>query len=227
MAERQDTQKGIAAPKRSAPKLGLAAPAPAAMASEALTAAADADPIPAPALTPEVLTPAPVTAPIPVVSEPAAEPIAAGPPPTAATFKPFGGAGALFSGVQDSTKSALEKSTSIASEITTFMRDNAEAYAASSRIAVSGVQTMREAAAEIGAASIARTTSAMKGMAAAKSPSEYYRLQSDFAKSSFEGAFAEMSKFNEAIVKLASDVAAPLSARASATVAKVTGAKPL
>ena len=46
-----------------------------------------------------------------------------------------------------------------------------------------------------------------------RSPSDYFQLQSDYAKTSMESAVAEASKVSESLLKLAGEVAQPISSR--------------
>ena len=46
-----------------------------------------------------------------------------------------------------------------------------------------------------------------------KSPVDFFRLQSEFAKSQFDSLVAESSKVSEAVIKLAGEVFEPLSSR--------------
>jgi phasin family protein len=55
----------------------------------------------------------------------------------------------------------------------------------------------------------------VKTLAEAKSPTEFFQLQSELARASFDRAVAETSKLTEQFVKLAGEAVQPLSNRAS------------
>ena len=55
----------------------------------------------------------------------------------------------------------------------------------------------------------------MKTLAEAKSPTEFFQIQSELARASFDRFVAESSKLTERVVKLAGEAAQPLQNRAS------------
>ena len=67
--------------------------------------------------------------------------------------------------------------------------------------------------AELGRKNFETAQAAFKSFAAVKTPTELFKLQSDYAKSSFDTFVAESSKNAEAALKLAGDIFQPLSNR--------------
>jgi phasin family protein len=128
---------------------------------------------------------------------------------------------ALFGDWNERTKAAVEKSTKLVEEANDFAKGNVEAMVESGRIAAKGFETMGQEAAEYGRRSFETATAALKNMAAVKSPADFFRLQSDFFRSSFDSYVAEASKNTEAMIKLAGDAAQPLSNRLSVAAEKV------
>ena len=61
----------------------------------------------------------------------------------------------------------------------------------------------------------------MKDVAAIRSPTEFFQLQSKLARRNFDSMVAFGSKSSESMVKLASDAMAPLSGRMTEAVEKV------
>ena len=61
----------------------------------------------------------------------------------------------------------------------------------------------------------------MKSFAEAKSPTDFFKLQSDYARSAFDSLVAESSKVSEAVVKLAGEVAEPITSRYSVAAERV------
>ena len=129
--------------------------------------------------------------------------------PAAATEK----VKAMFGGLNDRAKTAMEKSTKMGEEITELTKGNVEALVASGKVAAKGAETMAQDAAEYSKKSFETMTSMFKSMASVKSPTELFQLQSEFAKSSFDSAVAEASKLSEAWVKLAGEIVQPISNR--------------
>src|SRR3546814_16127937 len=75
--------------------------------------------------------------------------------------------------------------------------------------------------AEYGRKSFEDATATLKQFAAVKSPAEFFKLQSDYVRSAFDAVVAETSKKTEAVLKLAGDVAQPLSTRAAVAAEQV------
>lgn len=121
----------------------------------------------------------------------------------------------LLKDVTSRAKTAFEKGGEITKEVVAFNKDNLEAVVESGKIAARGVQTAAQTAADFGRKNFEATTTMLKGAAAVKTPTELLKLQSDFAKSQFEAAVAEMSKSSEFTLKLLGDVFQPISNRYS------------
>jgi phasin family protein len=128
---------------------------------------------------------------------------------------------ALFGEITERAKSSYEKGVQLAEEISEFSKGNVEAFVESSKVAAKGVESLSQEAADYARKTLENSTSAFKTFASAKSPTEFFRLQSDYAKSYFDNAVAESSKITEAWLKLAGDVAQPLSNRYAVAVEKI------
>lgn len=120
---------------------------------------------------------------------------------------------AIFGDINERAKEAVEKGAKLFQEIGELNKGNVEAVVESSRRAAKGVETIAQNAAEYARASFERQTAALKSFAAAKSPTEFFQLQSDFARSAFDSLVAETSKNSEAALKIAGDVFQPISNR--------------
>ena len=128
---------------------------------------------------------------------------------------------ALFSDFSTRTKAAVEKSTKIAEELGEFAKGNVEALITSGRVAAKGAETIGQEAADYSKKSFETATTAVKGFAAAKSPTELFKLQSDYARSAFDAAVAEGSKFSESLLKLFGEIAQPISTRVAVAAEKI------
>ncbi|PWG03117.1 phasin [Sphingosinicella humi] len=111
------------------------------------------------------------------------------------------------------TKVAVEKSTRLFEEATELTKGNVEAFVASSKIAAKGVETLGQEAAEYGRKSFEEASAALKSFAEVKSPTDFFKLQSDYARSAFDSLVTESSKLSEAVIKLAGEVAEPITNR--------------
>jgi hypothetical protein len=121
----------------------------------------------------------------------------------------------MFKDVTARAKTAFSKSGEMVKDVVEFNKDNLEAVVESGKIAAKGVQTAAQNAADYGRKNFEATTSMLKTAAAVKSPTELLKVQSDFAKSQFEGAVAEMSKSSEFTLKLLGEMFQPISNRYS------------
>ena len=126
----------------------------------------------------------------------------------------------LFAEFNDRAKAAFEKGTKAFDELNDFAKGNVEAVVESSKIAAKGFESFGQDAADYGRKSFENATAALKAFAAVKSPTELFKLQSDYVRSAFDSLVAETSKNTESLLKLAGDVAQPLSNRAAVAVEK-------
>lgn len=208
-----------------------------------IDAAVAAEPDPAPviepiaAAEPEALEP---TAPEPEVAAP--DPAAPVSPPTAAvTAEPrkesimattidnvtdqtaanTARAQAFFADANVRAKDAVAKGTKLFEEATAFGKGNVEALVESSKIAAKGFETLGQDAAEYGRKSFEEAAAAFKTLATVKSPTEFLKLHSDFVRQSFDSLVAETSRSTEQVLKLAGEVAQPISNRLSLAAEKI------
>jgi phasin family protein len=120
---------------------------------------------------------------------------------------------AMFADMNARTKAAMEKSTKAVEEMTDLAKGNVEALVEASRIAAKGLESLGHEAADFGRRNFENATATMKTLASVKSPTEFFKLQSDYVRSTFDALVAETSKNTEAMLKLAGDAAQPLSNR--------------
>ena len=120
---------------------------------------------------------------------------------------------AVFGDVNSQAKTAMERSARIVEELTDLGRGNVEALVASSKVAAKGVETLSQEAADYGRRSFEDASSALKSFAEVKSATDFFRLQSDYARSAFDSAVAESARLSETMIKLAGEVAEPIAGR--------------
>ncbi len=133
----------------------------------------------------------------------------------------FSGFQTAMTDAQAKAQAAFEKSSTAMGEMGAFAKGNVEAMVESGKILAEGVQ-------EIGSTLVAESRTAFESMtgdikelAAAKSPTDFLKIQSDMLRKSFDSFVAHGSKNSETFLKLMSDAAAPLSGRVSLAVEKV------
>lgn len=131
---------------------------------------------------------------------------------------------AAFAEMQEKAKAAYEKGTAAMSDMTDFAKGNVEALVESGKILAGGVQDLSKVAVEEAKSAYEVATADLKEMAAVKSPTELFQLQGRIARRNFDAMVATTSKNTEAMMKLASDVFAPLSGRVNIAVEKISKA---
>ena len=107
------------------------------------------------------------------------------------------------------------KSQKAAEELTDLAKANVEAIVEAGRIAAGGVKALGQDVIASGREGIEQASDAVKTLAEAKSPAEFFQIQSELARASFDRLVAETSKLTERVVKLAGEAAEPLQTRAS------------
>jgi phasin family protein len=127
----------------------------------------------------------------------------------------------LVSDFNEKAKVAVEKSSKTAEELGDITKGNLEAIVESSKIAAKGFETLGQSAAEYGRASFEKTSATLKSFASVKSPTEFFQLQSELMTSAFDAMASETAKTSEAFLKLAGDIAQPLSSRAAVVSDKI------
>jgi phasin family protein len=128
---------------------------------------------------------------------------------------------AVFGDLNERAKNSVERSTRIIEEMTDLARGNVEALVASSKVAARGVETLSQEAAEFGRKSFEEASAAIRTFAEVRSATDFFRLQSEFAKTQFDAVVAESSKISEAVLKLAGEVAEPITSRYSVAAERV------
>ena len=107
------------------------------------------------------------------------------------------------------------KSQKAAEEFTDLAKANVEALVEAGRIAAAGTKSIGQDVLASGREGIEQASDAVKTLAEAKSPTEFFQIQSELARASFDRFVAESSKLTERVVKLAGEAAQPLQNRAS------------
>lgn len=127
----------------------------------------------------------------------------------------------MMSEFSTKAKDAFEKSTSMFGEANEFTKGNIEAVVESGKIYTKGAQELGQSMVEEARKSFEESTKAMKDMAAVKSPTEFFQLQSELARKSFDNMVAQTSKQSENMIKLMGDSFQPISNRMSLAIEKV------
>lgn len=122
---------------------------------------------------------------------------------------------------QTKAKEAFDKGAATFGEYNEFTKGNVEAVVESGKILATGMQSLGKTFVEDGKNAFEILTAEVKELAAVKSPTDFFKLQADFLRRNFDIAVSNTSKNSEAVLKLASEVAAPISGRVNLAVEKV------
>ena len=126
-----------------------------------------------------------------------------------------------FADIQGKAKAAFEKGTAALGEANDFAKGNVEAVIASARVAAKAGESLGQEAADYGKKHFEAASAAFKSFATVKSPTELFQLQSEFAKASFDSIVSEASRVSESLLKVAGDVAQPISNRYALAAEKI------
>ena len=128
---------------------------------------------------------------------------------------------AIFGDLNERAKTAFEKSAKFGEELTDLTKGNVEAIVASARVAAKAGESLGQEAADYGKKHFEAASAAFKSFATVKSPTELFQLQSEFAKASFDSIVSEASRVSESLLKVAGDVAQPISNRYALAAEKI------
>ncbi len=122
-----------------------------------------------------------------------------------------------FADIREKATEAAEKSKKLAADAVEFNKANIEAMIEAGKIAAKGAQDMGKTNVEFAKTNFAEMQAAVKEITAVKSPTDFMKLQGEYARKSFDVAVAQTSKNTEAMVKLVSDMFQPISNRIAVT----------
>jgi len=93
-----------------------------------------------------------------------------------------------------------------------------------SKVAAKAVETLGQEAADYSRRSFEEASAALKSFAEVKSPTDLFKLQSDYVRSAFDSWVGQSSKSSEAVLKLAGEVAEPITSRYAIAAERVKSA---
>ena len=128
---------------------------------------------------------------------------------------------AMFGEMNGRAKDAMEKSTKLFAELNGFTKGNVEAMVESGKLAFAGMQSMAQEQAAYVRKQFEEATNAARTMASVKSPTEFVKMQGDYVRQQFDAMVAQTSHSTEAVLKLAGEVAQPISNRVAVAVEKI------
>ncbi|MGE4321808.1 MAG: phasin family protein [Sphingobium sp.] len=127
----------------------------------------------------------------------------------------------VYADLNEKAKANVEKSTKTLEDVSDLARGNVEALVESGKIAAKGFETIGQDAVDYSRRSFEKATASIKSFSTAKTPTEFFQLQSQFLSSSFDDFTKEAARSGEAFLKLAGEVTQPLTARVTVVTDKV------
>ena len=121
----------------------------------------------------------------------------------------------LFADAGERGQEAVKRSQKAIEELTEVSRANVEALVDAGKIAVEGARSIGQDVVETGREGVEQAADAVRALAEAKSATEFYQLQSEFARAQFDRFVAESSRLTETFVKLAGEAIQPIQTRAT------------
>lgn len=126
-----------------------------------------------------------------------------------------------YTDLNEKAKVGVEKSTKAIEEISDIAKGNVEALVESGKIAAKGMESLGQEAVDYSRKNFEKATASIKSFSTVKTPTEFFQLQSQLFSASFDELTKEAAKSSEALIKLAGDVAQPLTARVTVVTDKV------
>lgn len=132
-----------------------------------------------------------------------------------------GGFQDMIGDAQAKARDAFEKSADLFGECGDFAKGNVEAAIESGKILATGIQSIGNEALAESKTAFATISQDMKDLATVKSPTDFIKVQGDIALKNIDTVVAYSAKNSEAMIKLATDMMAPLTGRVSLAFEKV------
>jgi phasin family protein len=141
--------------------------------------------------------------------------------PSFPTLPGSDGLQAMFADAGSRGQQALERTRTVAEEMTAMARANMEALTETGRIAAAGVKSLSETVLERSRGGLEQAAAEVKTLTEAQSPSEFFQRHGELTRTAFDRAVAEGSRFTETLVKLAGEAMQPLSSQAAVNAEKL------
>jgi phasin family protein len=125
----------------------------------------------------------------------------------------------------DAFKTGFEKAVKGYDHFLGYGKETVEAYAKAANVAAKGAETLNNEIFAWSKQSMEEAIAQTKALMATKSVHEAFELQSDFAKTQFDGYVAQMTKLGEIMASTTKDSFAPIQSRVQAWVETVQSAR--
>ncbi|MBL4800828.1 MAG: TIGR01841 family phasin [Emcibacter sp.] len=121
---------------------------------------------------------------------------------------------------QETAEKAVKKATSNLGDVTEFSKANYEALVASGEVVAKVAKTVNAEFLENSKKAVEKNMSDMKELFAAKTPTEFFKLQASIFKARYEEIVSESTRVSDVVAKNGTQVVEPLKARYEEVAAK-------
>ena len=125
----------------------------------------------------------------------------------------------------EALKNGFEKAVKNYDHFVGFGKETVEAYTKAANVAAKGAETLNNEIFAFSKQTFENTVAQTKALMATKSVHEAIELQSDFAKTQFDGYVSKMTQLSEIVVATTKDSFAPIQGRVQAWVDVVQSAR--
>jgi phasin family protein len=129
-----------------------------------------------------------------------------------------------FEATQAQVKEGVKKAVTTAEDIVAFNQGNLDAIVKAGEIWSAGVQDLTKHITAAAKASFDESVATFKAITTAKSLKDALELQAAYARASLEKTLSESSKITDASIKLTEQALAPITARVTIAVEKISKA---
>nr|WP_294502370.1 phasin family protein [uncultured Rhodopila sp.] len=131
---------------------------------------------------------------------------------------------ASIEATQAQVKQGVEKAVTTAEELVAFNQANLEAIVKAGQIWAAGIQDLSKHLAATAQASLDESIATFKALSGVKSLKDAVDLQTAYARATLEKTLAESGKLTDASIKLTEQALAPITARVTLAVEKLSKA---
>jgi len=122
------------------------------------------------------------------------------------------------------SRKQLDGAVKMMDDVSVASKANMEALVASQQAATKGAEALTRAATDYSKKSMEEASATIKSLTSAKSPKEFFEIQTKSTKASYDALVAEASKFSELALRVSSEMFQPLSTRLAVSMEKFTTA---
>ncbi len=122
----------------------------------------------------------------------------------------------VSAGSSEAMRDTMDRAMAATAELTSFSKENMEAWAASTAAASKGMEALSARAVAYSKSALEAHTAATKALMTSKSVQEMVEKQTDYVRSAFDVYVSELNSMSDIVTGLAKEAMKPLNERVSA-----------